>query len=100
MRGEYIPARVRSKTKMADLHYRFKKRKDDQVTLERGAELAGVSYARFRKAVQRLKIPVERLGWMVIVPRSAVEQIKIALTDGTIRRGRPKKKGDTKAIAL
>jgi hypothetical protein len=61
------------------------------VSIAEGAKRADVSYARFRKALQRLGILVRRNGWGIMVPAKAIGKIKKALSDGTIRRGRKKK---------
>lgn len=58
------------------------------ISMKAGAQAAGVSYSRFRKAIQRLKIGVEKVGWTVLVPRDAPRLVKRALRDGTIRPGR------------
>lgn len=64
---------------------------ENTVSIAEGAKGAGVSYARFRKALQRLNIPVVRHGWGIVVPVSAVAKVKKSFSDGTIRRGRKKK---------
>lgn len=76
---------------MAKLAYNSEK-SDSFISLKAGAKQAGVSYSRFRKTLQRLKISVTRVGWTVLVPRDAPKQVKKALSDGTIRRGRPPRK--------
>lgn len=63
------------------------------VSFREGAKSAGISYARFRRAVRTLRIPIVRSGWGILVERSAIERITRAIGDGTIRRGR-KKKGE------
>jgi hypothetical protein len=63
------------------------------VSIAEGAERCGVSYARFRKALQRLGILVRRHGWSIMVPTKSIKAVKKALTDGTIKRGRKKKAG-------
>lgn len=63
---------------------------NDFVTLAEGAELSGVSYSRFRKTLQRLKINVTRAGWAVLVPRTSITRVKRAIRDGEIKRGRPR----------
>lgn len=62
----------------------------DWITLKEGAKRASVSYARFRKALQRLEIPVKRAGWAVLVPKDAPARIRKAMLDGTIKPGRKK----------
>lgn len=66
-------------------------RSDKYVSIAEGAKRAGVSYARFRKALQRLKILVRRNGWSVQVPVKSIAKVKVAFANGEIRRGRKKK---------
>jgi hypothetical protein len=73
---------------------KYKEQKaENTVSIARGAEIVGVSYARFRKALQRLQIPIVRHGWAVVVPANAIPRVKKSFEDGTIRRGRKKKAG-------
>lgn len=58
------------------------------MSMRDGARAAGVSYSRFRKAVMRLKLRVERVGWNVLVEKSAPGRVRLALKNGTIRPGR------------
>jgi hypothetical protein len=62
------------------------------LNLGEAARQAEMSTQRFRRALQRLKIPVERSGWMVLVRRSAIPKVQEAFKNGLIRRGRPTKK--------
>lgn len=77
---------------MATLRYNQKK-ESELISMSKAAELAGVSYSRYRKTVQRLQTPVTRIGWNILIDRSDAKSVKRAIKEGAIRRGRPKKKG-------
>jgi hypothetical protein len=62
------------------------------VNIGEAARRAGVSGARFRRAVKKLRIPIARSGWTVLIERSAIPRVKAAWASGRISPGRPKKK--------
>lgn len=69
------------------------------ISLKDGARQAGISYSRFRKAIQRLGLRVESVGWTVLISPDAPAKVMRALRDGTIKRGRPwhrKRSGGTR----
>ena len=76
---------------MATLRYNQNKG-SDLISMSEAAVLAGVSYSRYRKTVQRLQTPVTRIGWNILIDRSDAKSVKRAIDRGEIRRGRPKKK--------
>ncbi len=72
----------------------------DLLTMKEGAEICGVGESRFRKTVQRLKTPVTRVGWAVLVSRENVRAVKAAIKRGDIKRGRPPAKEGDRDIAI
>jgi len=61
------------------------------ISIAEGAKEAGISYSRFRKGLQRLRIKVRRHGWAILVPVDAPKRVKDAIESGQIRRGRKKR---------
>jgi hypothetical protein len=74
----------------------------DLLTMKEGAELCKIGESRFRKTIQRLKTPVVRHGWAVLISRENVRAVKKAIKDGVIKRGRPSstKKEDRATSAI
>jgi excisionase family DNA binding protein len=70
----------------------YVERTSSMINISEAARLAGVSSERFRRAVRRLKIPIARSGWTVLIDRSAITRVKAAWASGRIAPGRPKKK--------
>lgn len=64
----------------------------DLLNIGEAARRAKITGQRFRRAVKQLKIPVYRSGWAVMIEEKQIAKVTRAFSEGTIRRGRPKKK--------
>ena len=71
---------------------KYIERPSTKINIGEAARRAGLSGQRFRRAVKLLRIPIERSGWTVLIDEAQIKRVQKALTDGTITRGRPKKK--------
>ena len=71
---------------------RYVERTRTVINISEAARRAGVSSQRFRRAVRKLRIPISRSGWTVLIEERAVAKVKKAWASGQISPGRPKKK--------
>lgn len=65
---------------------------DGWIPIERAVASLDSSNQRVRRAIARLQLPVLKSKTSTFVRETDVSRIREAWTDGTIRRGRPRKK--------
>jgi hypothetical protein len=71
---------------------RYVERTSSMINIGEAARRAKVSGQRFRRAVKKLRIPVARSGWTVLIEARAVARVLKAFKTKRIAQGRPKKR--------